>query len=315
MSRYPGITARPFEHDRNLHELYGFASATPTFAVHLADLPWRLSSPSAQRPERGRLWHDVNGEIVAWSILQNEWATIDFAIHPDLRESALAADVLRWRVDRLGDDAAAADGDPLIRYVSAHERDRNRISLIESAGFKPADWSYLRLGRDLRASIDSAILPEGYHIRPLADFSGVDAYVTAHRDAFGSTAMTSEWRRTTLDDPRYVADLDLVAIAPDGTIAGFCVTWITPLASAAGAERIAQIEPFGVIPSQRRLGIGKALLTEAMQRAKAMGAHRLEVDTVSANDASRGTYAAAGFRELFKARFFSRTFTASSSVR
>ena len=93
------------------------------------------------------------------------------------------------------------------------------------------------------------------------------------------------------------------------------MTWITPLASAGGAERIAQVEPFGVRPSHQRRGIGKALLAEAMQRAKAMGATRLEVDTVSENDASRGTYAAAGFREMFEARFFARTFTASSSAR
>ncbi len=313
MSGYSGITARPFERDRDLADLYAFVSATPTLAVHLADLPWRLSSPFAQRPDQGRLWHD-GGQIVAWSILQKEWATIDFGIHPDLRESALATDVLRWGVDRLEDDAEAAD-DPLVYSVSAHEHDRNRIALIENAGFTPADWGYLRLGRDLGASIDSAILPEGYHIRPLAGIREADAYVTAHRDAFGSIAMTSAWRRTTLDDPRYASDLDLVAIAPDGTIAGFCVTWITPLASAGGAGRIARVEPFGVIPSQRRRGIGKALLIEAMQRTRAMGAHHLEVDTVSENDASRGAYAAAGFRKLFEARFFARTFTASSSAR
>lgn len=314
MSRYPEITTRPFERDRDLADLYAFVSATPAFSVHLADLPWRLSSPSAQRPDRGRLWHGAHGEIVARSILHQEWATIDFAIHPDWQESALATDVLRWGVDCLENDAAVA-ADPLTHYVSAHEHDRNRISLIESAGFTPAEWGYLRLGRDLRASIDSAILPEGYHIRPLASISEVDAYATAHRDAFGSTAMTGEWRRTTLADPRYVADLDLVAIAPDGTIAGFCVTWITPWERAASAERIAQIEPFGVMPFQRRRGIGKALLIEAMQRAKAMGATRLEVDTVSENDASRGAYAAAGFRKLFEARFFNRTFTALSSLR
>ncbi|MBA2248403.1 MAG: GNAT family N-acetyltransferase [Chloroflexia bacterium] len=309
MSSCPEITARPFEHDRDLHELYAFATATPTFALHLADLPWRLSSPSAQRRDRSQLWHDADGEIVAWVILQHEWATIDFAIRPDLQESALASDVLRWGVGRLEDEAAQAN-DPMTCYVSAHEHDRNRISLIESAGFTPADWSYLHLGRDLQEPIDSAILPDGYHIRTLAGIPEVGAYVAAHRDAFGSTAMTSEWRRTTLADPRYVADLDLVAVAPDGAIAGFCVTWITPSTNAFASGRIAQVEPFGVSPSHRRRGIGKALLADAMQRARIMGATRLQVDTVSENDASRGTYAAAGFRGLFEARFFARTFTA-----
>lgn len=313
MVHYPDITARPFERERDLADLYAFVSATPTFAVHLADLPWRLASPSAQRGDRGQLWRNADGAIVAWSILQDEWACIDFAIRPDLRESGLGSDVLRWGVTCLEEDAAHED-DPLIRYISAHEHDRTGIALIEKAGFVHADWSYLHLGRDLRTSIESAIVPEGYQIRALAGISEVDAYVTAHRDAFGSTAMTSAWRRATLDDPRYVADLDLVAITPDGTIAGFCVTWITPPASAGSAERIAQVEPFGVIPSRQRQGIGKALLAEAMRRARALGAHRLEVDTVSENDASRGTYAAAGFRELFEAQFFSRAFTASSSV-
>jgi ribosomal protein S18 acetylase RimI-like enzyme len=129
-----------------------------------------------------------------------------------------------------------------------------------------------------------------------------------HRAAFDTVNMTTDWRQATLRDPHYVPDLDLVAVGPEGDLAGFCVSWITPpLASLAG-QRLAQVEPLGVLPEHHRKGLGRALLLEVFHRAKALGAHRIEVDAESYNDASCGTYEALGFQPVFEAPFFLRVF-------
>jgi GNAT superfamily N-acetyltransferase len=68
--------------------------------------------------------------------------------------------------------------------------------------------------------------------------------------------MTRQWRERTLRAPLYQPGLDLVAVAPDGTLAGFCVGWHEP------SRGIAQVEPAGVHPRYQRRGLARALLTE-----------------------------------------------------
>jgi predicted acetyltransferase len=65
---------------------------------------------------------------------------------------------------------------------------------------------------------------------------------------------------------KYSRDLDLVAIAPDGAIAAFCTIWIDDV------TRSAYFEPVATVPAHRRRGLGKAVLTEGLQRIQRLGA-------------------------------------------
>jgi ribosomal protein S18 acetylase RimI-like enzyme len=276
-------------------------------AIHAVDLPWRLSSPSAQVPERTRLWEDDGGELVAWAVLQfPAWHCLDYVVRPDLRETDLEARILAWACAQLEHEAARRDG-PLPFYTSARDGDDVRIAAIERAGFARQAWGYVHLIRDLDRPIPELAPPPGFVIRSLAGEAEVDAYVSAHRAAFGSANMTTDWRRATLRSPRYVSDLDLVAIAPDGALVGFCVCWITP--SLAG-QRIAQIEPIGILPAYQRRGLGRALMAEGLRRAKSHGAGQMAVNAESFNAASRGAYEAMGFRPVASIPFFLQTFGA-----
>jgi ribosomal protein S18 acetylase RimI-like enzyme len=300
-------SSRPFAGDRDFARIYELTAAAPGDVLHLADLPWRLASPAARTPERTRLWERTDGALSAWAVLQFPWHCLDYDLHPDRSTVELEAAVLAWAIERLA--VAAADrGERLPFYVSARAADGPRIAAIEQAGFARDDWSYVRLVRDLDRPIPAAEPPAGFVVRPLAGDAEVEAYVAAHRAAFGSTNMTAAWRRTTLRDPRHLPELDLAAIAPDGTLAGFCVCWMTPPLGSLAGRRLAQIEPLGVHPEYQRLGLGRALLLEALRRARANGAHSLEVNAESDNAASRQTYEAVGFRPEFEAPFFLRVF-------
>ncbi|MEA2524636.1 MAG: mycothiol synthase [Thermomicrobiales bacterium] len=305
MTPNPYVTARPSAGERNFGRMYDLAATTLGDALHVADLPWRLTSPSARVPERVRLWEDADGELVAWAALQfPSWHCLDYVVRPDARTAELESAVLTWACARLEAEAAGRDG-RLPFYVSARERDSARIAAIERAGFARENWGYVHLIRDLDQPIPEPEPPPGFVVRSLAGEREVDAYVAAHRAAFGTANMTADWRRATLRDPQYVPALDLVAIAPDGTLVGFCVCWITP---SLGGRRVAQVEPLGVLPAFQRTGLGRALLLEGLRRARAHGADRMDVNAESNNAASQGAYEAVGFRPAYEAPFFLRSF-------
>jgi len=304
MTNHHHVTARPSAGDHDLLRMYDLAAAARADALHVADLPWRLSSPSARVPERTQLWEDASGKLVAWAVLQFPWLCLDFEVHPDSRSADLESTIFAWACARLQAEATGREKS-LPFYVSAREGDIARISAIERAGFARDGWSYLHLIRDLDVPIPEPESPPGFVVRSLAGERKVDAYVATHRAAFGSTMMTSDWRRATLRGPWYVPELDLVAIAPDGTLAGFCVIWITPLFAG---RREAQVEPVGILPVHQRKGLSRALLLEGFRRARVLGADLMHVNAESYNATSRRAYESVGFRTAYESPFFLRSF-------
>jgi ribosomal protein S18 acetylase RimI-like enzyme len=305
MTTNPAITTRPPAGALDVVRMYDLADVARDDALHVADLPWRMTSPSAQVPDRTRLWEDADGELVAWAVLQfPAWHCLDYVIRPDARTTELESAVLAWACARLEAEAVNRNGF-LPFFVSARAHDHTRIAAIERAGFVRENWGYVHLVRDLDQPIPEPILPLGFIIRSLVGTDDVDAYVATHRAAFETANMSADWRRATLRDPRYVPDLDLVAVAPDGTLAGLCVCWITP---SLGGQRVAQVEPLGVLPAFQRTGLGRALLLEGLRRAKAHGAIRMDVNAESTNAASQGAYGAVGFRLTYEAPFYLQRF-------
>jgi ribosomal protein S18 acetylase RimI-like enzyme len=75
--------------------------------------------------------------------------------------------------------------------------------------------------------------------------------------------------------PQYRPELDLVAAAPDGQLAAFCVGWLSP------EDRTAQIEPVGVAPGFQGLGLGRSLLLEMLARFRVLDAEQALVETVT----------------------------------
>ena len=104
--------------------------------------------------------------------------------------------------------------------------------------------------------------------------------------------MTAEWRTRTLRRPEYLSDLDLVAVAPSGRLAAFCICWLN---RDSEGNPSGQIEPLGVHKDFRRLGLGQAILSEGLQRLYLRGAERIYVETDKYRNAALGLYEAVGF--------------------
>jgi mycothiol synthase len=225
--------------------------------------------------------------IAAW---QQSWAVLDLWLRPGDTEAAVADAALAWARERFA-QLDAARGYQLPYWIEVGEGDGLRRELAARHGFDMAgDVQYVMLRRDLDAEGGRRRqVPGRITIRPLAGPAEVPAYVAAHHAAFGSAAMTVAWRSATLTMPGYEPELDLVAVAGDGTMAGFCVTWLDR------GCRAAQIEPVGVVPRFRRLGVARALLDEAARRAAEHNATALYVEPDDINAAALTVYADAGF--------------------
>ena len=100
----------------------------------------------------------------------------------------------------------------------------------------------------------------------------------------------------------YEQSLDLVAEAPDGRLVACCIVWWDP------ASGVAEIEPLGVVPTHRRLGLACAQCMEAATRVHSRGGHTVYINSSPdpAYPAPNATYAAAGFKLVERGRAFRR---------
>src|SRR5947209_16152995 len=107
-------------------------------------------------------------------------------------------------------------------------------------------------------------------------------------------------------DPAYFADLDLVAVVPDGTLAAFVVGGIEPDEDLPGEPRHGFTDPLGTRPAFRRLGLARALLREAFRRLQARGVAIVEVGTGSRNTATQALLASVGYHLAHRVLAYSR---------
>jgi ribosomal protein S18 acetylase RimI-like enzyme len=287
---------RRFDRDRDIEAMLALALASPDANLHTVDLPYRLCSWALDEPDNVGLWEDDAGRLAAWATLQAPFWAIDIAARPDI-EDELFPRALAWAEARARDAAGTPYGRPSW-YVHVFGDQERRLRQLDRAEFAcQADvgedsWSRVLLRRSGRAPATIAV-PDGFTIRPLAGPNEVDAYVELHQAAFESKNMTAEWRSRTLGAPHHREENDLVAVAPDGRLAGFCIGWLAP-----GRDRVGQIEPLGIAREFRERGVGHALLAECVRRLVASGARRVLVETDTYRTPALGLYESLGFEPV-----------------
>ncbi len=287
---------RSFASHADLEAMIALAVAFPDDNLHVVGVPYRLASWALDDRANVALWDDGHGRLVAWAVVQSPFWAIDIVTRPDA-EADLFPRALEW-ADARGRAVRGTPHERLSWYVHVLADQETRLRSLEEAGFAcQADvgedsWSRVLLRRTAVAPAPAPI-PPGFVIRPLAGAPEVDAYVDVHRAAFDTKNMTSEWRLRTLTAAHHTAEADLVAVAPDGRLAGFCVGWLLPGKCAVG-----QIEPLGVLWDYREIGVGAALVTECVRRLMARGAAKVLVETDTYRIPALGLYESAGFEPI-----------------
>lgn len=283
------ITMRPYRDTTDMLAIATLVQMQPLQRRHIIDLPWRLSSPSLYTGQDAQLWEDENGVLLGFAVWQFWWATFDYFIHPGSRSQEIENAIFTWAAQRFR-QLDQERGKPLPYWVEYRDDDIERKSINERHGFLlDDDFSYVHMQCPLAELLPEPVLPSDFTIRSLQGQQEVAAYATLHRVAFESTSMTTAWRQRTLHMPQYIPDLDIVAVAPDSTLAGFCVGWLN------AQRKVAQIEPIGVHPYYQQHGLGNALLCEILRRFKAYGADIAIVETESTRLPAQRAYQSVGF--------------------
>lgn len=280
----------------DIEAMIALARLSPKENLHVADLPYRLSSWALDFPDNTRVWIDAECRLLAWAVLQTPFWTIDYALHPEA-DGRLHGEILTW-ADRRARQIVAAPKGHSCWFVNVLAGLTDRTRYLEAAGFvcqahvEKNPWSKVLLCRPAQKAIPNSVLPSSIFIRPLAGENEVEAYTELHRTVFQSKNMTAEWRTRILHCPEYLPELDLVAVAAGGSLIAFCICW---LGKDSQEEVVGQIEPLGVHPAFHQLGLGRAILSEALRRMRHFGVNRIYLQTDTYRNAALQLYKAMGF--------------------
>ena len=301
------ITIRPFTGAVDIERMIDLAYAFPDQCLRAVDLPYRLASWTLDNQRNASLWEDEAGRLLGFAVIQLPWHSLDTCAHPSAYEAGIEELMLVWATERAQEIADQTRRD-LTVYVDVFEEDLDRRAKLAAHGFAPDYPAMIRMARSLDRVLPMPFLPEGFTLRPIDGMRELHEYVALHRAAFGAADMTVEWRKRTLCMPQYIPELDVVAVAPDGRLAAFCICWLGP--------RIGEgyIEPLGVHPDFAGLGLGRAVLLEGLWRLQAHGAMTALIDRYEGDESARVLYESLGFRTHMRTVTYMRCFRGARSM-
>ncbi|MGA7936673.1 MAG: GNAT family N-acetyltransferase [Kovacikia sp.] len=268
------------------------------------ELQVELSDPAINQLRDLRLWEGANGKLIGFAQM---WISepqaiqdgfLYFSVLPSARTLGLEAEMLAW-AEALMRQLSQERGLPAKLRSSAHETSTDRITLLNRKGFQAVRY-FSRMERSLQVPIPQPQLPPGFTLRQTMGESDTPAWVDLYNQSFidpwDHHTMTLEEANHWLTIPTYRSELDLVAIAPDGTFAAFCYSEIDPKYNACTGRELGRVHLLGTRRGFRRMGLGRAILLESLNRLKAAGMDtaRLGVDTQNPTGARR-LYESVGF--------------------
>jgi GNAT superfamily N-acetyltransferase len=135
-----------------------------------------------------------------------------------------------------------------------------------------------------------ASLPDGYRFGSLLDVTD-EEFIAGHRAAWSDhrpSPYRADLHAAVKRMPQFRPDLVTIAIAPDGTVASYCIGWMDVQSATL------EIEPLGTHRDHRRLGLAHAVVREVQHRAWEHGArHVLVWNNPITNPAANALYTGA----------------------
>ena len=247
----------------------------------------------------GRLYHNTSGKLVAAVHQEGSTWAVHLEVHPDYRH--LEGEMIDWAEQHIVH--TTKEGEKQVHFF-VFEYDSHRQNLLTSRGYEKMEYGgvirHLRFGQQPLAQPNAA---EGYTIRTtntenIADCQKIADLLNA---AFNRDFHTSaEYQEFTRSAPCFRQDLDLVAVAPDGTFAAYAGIPYDEV------NKLGIFEPVCTHPDHQRKGLGKALMQEGLMRLKTMGAVEVTVETGDMIPANK-LYNSIGFTEKYKGYYWRKT--------
>jgi len=239
-----------------------------------------------------RLWHH-HSQLVAYAML-GEDPSIDCQVLPEVEWTGLEAQAFSWAVETLAKFSSrftAEWSDGLVSGV--RQDDLKRIEFLENNGFRyRGQFSEVNMLRKLDEPIPQLEIPAECQVLCMAQFDDIADRAAAQRDVWQpwtvGNVSTADYKRF-MQLPEYRPDLDVVTLAPDGTIAAYVNGWVDPINS------IGDLGPVGARPAFRRQGLTRLALLESLRRLQALGMDRVCISTGIYNTPALNLYSSLGF--------------------
>lgn len=273
-------------------------------APSLENLQRRLDHPPPDGSHQRQLWETPDGQLVGIVSLWIDEPTdvleawIGLFVHPEFRGRQLEAEMLAWAEQQVKTEATTAQ---LPGQLWAGARDD---AAFHRHLYETHDFTTVRRFHDMTRSLAEPIpepqFPEGFTPRRTTA-EEAEAWVAMFNESFVDhwhfTPMTPRDRQHRLTYPTYQPELDWVAVAPDGTLAGFCGGHIDHEDNARKQRREGWVGILGTRRGYRRLGLARAMLLHGLHQLQLAGMDTalLGVDSQNPNQAKH-LYESVGFK-------------------
>ena len=315
------LTMRPYAGDADLKAIANLINTCEAVdqldeGTSVSELQLQFDEPSLDKSRDIRLWEDADGQLVGigWLWIPPVGEVIDgflwLRVLPTARGGDLERQIVAWAEGRMrevsqerGVQVKLRSGSRATQSDSPSKALCDRIALLESCDFI-ADRYFFTMERSLSLPIPEFPLPDGFTIRQVRSNEDAEAWVELFNQSFidhwNHHDLTVESYKHWLTDPEYKSELDLVAVAADGTFAALCHCDISPEDNKRSGRNEGWISTLGTRRGFRRKGLGRAMLLAGMQRLNAEGVHTAKLGVDSENPLGAGQlYESVGFRKVY----------------
>ncbi|MBN1859134.1 GNAT family N-acetyltransferase [Candidatus Bipolaricaulota bacterium] len=260
---------------------------------------WRwhwLENVVERLPDELSLWEAGDGRIGA-VLLQGDPGVCHLHVHPQFRTREFLHKMV-GAAER--DSAAAVDDGQRSVWVWTIEGDSLLPGVLCERGFEIQPEGGHSVEHNGRRSLDGPIpsvpIRDGFTVRSMGGPEELPKRSLASWRAFHpgepdeGCDPTGAWYRNVQRAPLYRRDLDMVGVAPNGDIASFAVCYF---------DDVSQTGVFvldGTAIEYQRMGLAKAVMTEALRRLQWIGARTAYVSWYEAP--AGALYRSVGFLDV-----------------
>lgn len=281
------MRSRGYGRDGDLALVCGFlseavAASPPHYYYHPGDFVWALFQNEDFDPrENVRLFEDDDG-LLGYALLEGSDGVI-MQTRPDLRGSGEIEDgMLSWATSRRNPETGIKTG--------SLETDTAMNALLEKLGFERNPNPSFKMLLHPLEDVPRVATPDGWSVRNVGDEEEWERCVDLHREVWSPSRVTLTAYERLRKAPGYDPSLDLVAVGPEGEFSAYAICWFDPRSC------VGLFEPVGTHPEYRRMGLGKAVITEGLRRLRNLGARHALVLCAHDNEPALRLYENAGFR-------------------
>ena len=252
-----------------------------------ARFEWMAEHPEFDRSLTGSIGLWLDGDrIVGAAIYDMYFGEAFCGALPEAED--LYPEILDYAWRELKDDAGLG--------IAACDDNEKEIAALKAAGFEPAEQTETVMTAEL-AEPYPVRLPAGLHLTEPDPVKDGAALQWLFWQGFDHGDDREEFERQNDPAPAKARkhlkpELGLAAADPAGNLTAFCCLWYKE------DTDYAYVEPVCTVPAWRKKGVAKALLSEAMNRAAALGAKKAYVIS------DKVFYEKTGFRKEYHYTFY-----------